>query len=112
MKNDYLILDGEKCRIEFNWNAVSDFLEENGLELSAMDQLVKMKPSQITNLIHHALIEGARLDKKEYKFSSKDVGSVLSITDVSNILIIFQSHVNKKNTGEEAKKKTLFSRRK
>jgi len=109
MKNDYLQINGQKCRIEFNWNTISNFLEDNGLELSAMDELVKMKPSQITRLIHHALKEGARLEQKEFLFSVDDVGAGLSVSDVNDILIIFQSHVNRKGT-ESAKKKTLFNR--
>jgi len=110
MKNDYLELDGDKCRIEFNWNTISNFIEQNGLELSALDDFKEMKPSQITKLIHHALLEGARLDEKKFDYSADDVGAALSVEDIKDILVIFQSHVNRKNTGNTLKKKTLFSR--
>jgi hypothetical protein len=111
MKYDYLEINGQKCRIEFNWNTISNFLEDNGLELSAMDELAKMKPSQITQLIHSALKEGARMEKKEFPYSASDVGAGLSIADVNDVLTIFQCHVNRKSSSEPVKKKKLFSRK-
>ena len=52
MKHDVVEINGKPWRVEFNWNTIAAFLEANNLELSAVDELQKMKPSQITSLIH------------------------------------------------------------
>lgn len=112
MKHDVVEINGQPWRVEFNWNTIAAFLEANNLELSAVDELQKLKPSQITVLIHEALKEGARMESKEFPYSVKDIGSNLSVTDIAALLTVFQKHVSAKNANTDgAKKKKFFSRK-
>lgn len=111
MKHDAIELDGVLWRVEFNWNAISEYLEANNMDLSAIDDLKTMKPKQITELVYYGLVEGARLEGKEFPYSVKDLS--LSVRDVTALLVIFSRHVNVTNTHDVAKKKEkLFSLKK
>lgn len=112
MKNDYIEINGEKFRIEFNWNAISLFIEGNNLTLSSIDELNNLKPSQITSLIFNAVKEGARLENKTFDFNEKDVGASLSLKNISDILIVFNRQVQATNANVPVKKKKLFSLKK
>jgi hypothetical protein len=112
MRNDYIEINGKKFRIEFNWNAISSFIEDNNLSLSSIDELDNLKPSQITSLIFNAIKEGARIENIPFNFNEKDVGASLSLKNISDILVVFNRQVQATNANQPVKKKKLFSLKK
>lgn len=109
MKPEYIDIRGEKFRIEFNWNATVDFLEKEDLELSDVDSLANLKPSQITTLIYMATAEGQRLDKKPFPLTVRDFGSLLNLPDIKKAFEIYKRQTAFDNPAV-AQKKTFFQR--
>jgi len=115
MKNDYIEIDGKKYRVEFNWNAITDFLESEGLKLTDADDLKQLKPRQVTGLIFAGVVEGCRMDAIEFPFSKLDFGAMISPPQVGELLLIYQRHTSvisratacRGRTDEPAKKKSL-----
>lgn len=112
MKHDTIEINGTPYRIEFNWNAIVAFLEEEDLQLSAIDDLTALKPSQITNFIFQAVKEGARMENADFPFDVKQFGAAIGIADVGKLLVVFQRQAAGNNTVEKTKKKTWFNPRK
>ncbi len=105
MKHDHIIINDAEFRIEFNWNALCDFLETEKLKLTDVDALDNLMPSQITSLIYAGVKEGARLEGKELTFSRLDLGAAMGVQDIAAMLEIFKAHTAVANT---AKKKTSW----
>jgi len=97
MKNDYIEISQKKYRVEFNWNAITDFLESEGLSLSDADDLKNLKPRQITGLIYAGVVEGCRMDAAEFPFSKLDFGAAISPPQVGELLLIYARHTQVKN---------------
>ena len=112
MKHDTIEINSTQYRIEFNWNAIVSFLEEEDLQLSDIDDLKALKPSQITNFIFQAVKEGARMQGVEFPFDVKQFGASIGIADVGKLLVVFQRQSTGNNTMQETKKKTWFSPKK
>ncbi|HOI48335.1 MAG TPA: hypothetical protein PK167_03465 [Prolixibacteraceae bacterium] len=113
MKHDLIEISGTDFRIEFNWNAISNFIETEGLSLSKIDQLDNLTPSQITRLIHAGICEGCRLDGVKFPYSANDLGAALGVEEVAAVLKIYQAHTTAKNsTVKPGKKKAgIFQKR-
>jgi len=111
MKNDTIIINNTEYRIEFNWNAMADFLETEGIKLSDVDKLENLTAKQVTGLIYSGVKEGARMENKPFPYQREDIGAHLSTTDVAKLVTIYrrQSEVsNAKTTPEPAKKKMVW----
>lgn len=105
MKHDHIEIDGKNYRIEFNWNAISDFCRREGLILSNLDDLAKCTPAQITTLIHAGIAEGCRLEKVEFPYSELDLGAMLNPASIRDITTIYTRHVQAEGLAVHAKKK-------
>lgn len=91
MKFDTIEINGQNYRVEFNWNAIVDFLESENLKLTDVDALDNLKPGQITALIYAGIKEGARLEDKTFDYSVKDLGAALNIQEIAAMLEIFKA---------------------
>lgn len=80
-------------RVEFNWNAIADFVESEGLKLSNLEDMRDLTVSQITRLIYCGVKEGERLDGHDFGMSLLDFGALLSPSKVSDILDIYRKQV-------------------
>ena len=98
MKNDYIEINGKKYRVEFNWNAITDFLESEGLQLSDVDDLRELKPRQVTGLVYAGVCEGCRLDGKEFTFSKLEFGAMVKPPQIGELLLIYQRHTSVKKS--------------
>ena len=105
MQNDYFELKGTDYRIEWNWGAISNFIEDTNLELSDIDKLTNKNPKVITKFIHSAFTEGGRLDGVPFPFSVDELGGLLEIADITELLkVYFQQIASKKSEGKAKKK--------
>lgn len=116
MKNDYIEISGKKYRVEFNWNAITDFLELEGLSLSDVDNLKDLKPRQVTGLIFSGVVEGCYLDNIEFPYTKREFGTMINPTHVGELMLIYSRQTSaslKKEPVKEAgasQKKSLMSR--
>jgi len=90
MKHDHIEINGTKYRVEFNWNAITDFLESENMALTDADDLRQLKPSQVTGLIYAGVVEGCRLENTPFQFSKLDFGAMISPPVVGQLLLIYQ----------------------
>lgn len=109
MKPEYIEIRGEKFRVEFNWNATTDFLETENLSLNDADSLSDLKPSQITTLVYTGVAEGQRLDKKPFPLTVRDFGALLTLPVLKKALEIYHRQTAFDNPAV-AQKKTFFQR--
>lgn len=105
MKHDHIEINGKSYRIEFNWNAISDFCRREGLILSDLDDLAKCTPAQITSLIHSGITEGCRLEKTDFPYSELDLGAMLNPASIREITTIYTRQVQAEGLSVHAKKK-------
>lgn len=102
MKNDYIEINNQKYRVEFNWNAITDFLESEGLQLTDADDLKQLKPRQVTGLIYAGVVEGCRMDGTEFPFSKLDFGAMINPPQVGELLLIYQRHTSTSSVTKKA----------
>lgn len=102
MKHDHIEIAGKKFRVEFNWNAITDFLESENLSLADADNLKNLRPSQITGLIHAGVKEGCRLDKVEFNYTKTDFGAMIGPLEAGKIMFIYQQHTTRSKSAGEA----------
>lgn len=105
MQNDYFELNGQDHRIEWNWNSISNFIEDTDLELADIDKIVQKKPRVITKFFHVAFVEGGRLDGIPFPFTPEELGGMLEVNDVTELLKIYFAQIASKQSQGKAKKK-------
>lgn len=101
----YISISGKKYRVEANFNAIIDFMEQKGeKDVSFLAGELSMK--DWTMLMVASVNEGERLDGKPHDLTMKDVG-VLPFVAVSSAVQEFIKVFSEQNAGEsaEAKKK-------
>lgn len=111
MKHDHIEINGLNYRVEFNWNAITDFLESENLQLTDADNLKELKPRQITGLIYAGVVEGCRLDGTAFPFTKLDFGASITPQMVGELLLIYTRHtstnsVSKKTPSDEPAEST------
>lgn len=112
MKRDTILINDQEYWIEFNWDAVTDFLETENLELMDIDNLQKLNPKKITSLFYSGVKAGATLQGVPFDFDREQFSSILNIKDATNLLIIYARHSqaeSKVSKKPEKKKKSRFS---
>jgi len=111
MNKDYIKLkNGQQFRVEVNWNSISDFCEVQGMsELSAIDNISKLKLTDVSALVWSAVREGERMDGTEFTHSIRDFAAKMLPSNISDFMLILQKQLS---TGEEksepAKKKAMI----
>jgi hypothetical protein len=114
MKHDKIQINDKQYRIEFNWNALANFLEAENLKLSEIDKLEELSAKMVTALIYEGVKEGARMQGDEFNFTKEDFGANISTTDVAAMLMIYRRQSEVKTTVADnhspKKKLTIFKR--
>lgn len=105
MQLDYISIDGRKCRVEVNWNAIAAFLRDSGQnDLAALASVHALKPSDIAGLMAAAVNEGERLDGRETHFTAEQIGSLPgSIAAISEFIGIFARQMSPDREPEQKK---------
>lgn len=115
MQKDYLTLkNGQQFRVEVNWNSISDFLELQGLDdLAAIDNLSKLKVSDISGLIWACVREGERMDGNEFTQGIRDFGAKLTPANIGKFMELLKEQLDTGEKEEAPKKKApiLFGRK-
>ena len=113
MKNDTVEINGKPYRVEFSWGAITRFLEDKNLDLSAIDNLKTMKPTEIGSLIYYGFLAGADLDGETFPWEENEIMNALPIPVVTGLTKVLQRQMQAGNKITiPTKKKKLFSRKK
>ena len=108
MKHDIITINDTDYRIEFNWNALADFLETENIQLKEIDKLENLSPKQVTSLCYCGVKEGARMENKPFDFNIEDFGANLTPTDIAGLIIIYRRQTEVETKVTDVKKKKLF----
>lgn len=101
----HISISGKKYRVEANFNAIMDFMEQKGeKDIAFLAGELSMK--DWTMLMVACVNEGERLDGKPHDLTMENVGT-LSFVEVSSAVQEFIKVFSEQNAGEasEAKKK-------
>lgn len=113
MRNS-ISLAGRKLRVEFNWNALANYCKLSGMnDLADLDKIVNITAGDMRAFIYVAVVEGERMDGREFELSEEDLGAIMRPADISEIMKIYaeQTKVTGGQTPSPAtpvKKKGLF----
>jgi hypothetical protein len=100
---DKIQINRKEYRIEFNWNALTTFMESVGMNFGDIDNFEKLNAEQFIKLIYEGVREGTRLQKKEFPYSVEDFIAMLTPEAVESFSLIFQAQ-NIKSLSELKKK--------
>jgi hypothetical protein len=82
MKADYLTLtDGRKVRIEWNWNAVNEWGNATGRELTDLAK-GKAKAADMLAIVYYAALEGEAADGKELALTQIEFGRLINMQGI------------------------------
>lgn len=113
---DFVTINDREFRVEINWNAISEFLDQRNYSLSELSNFADFSAKDINTLLYCAIQEGERMEGRKLELSMQDICSELDAGDIGQFLEIFRKHYLEKNAGSEeggegAKKKTLWTSR-
>lgn len=89
---DFVEIGGKEYRVEFNWNALGDYLEEKGCGLQDLQKFTDMGANDMTILAWAGIKEGERLEGRKFEMSPRDLGVYLTGSDATAIIDIFSRH--------------------
>jgi len=112
---DYITLkNGQKFRVEINWNSIADFCEVQGLnEISALDNISKLKVTDVGALIWCGVREGERMDGNEFTHTIRDFSAKMLPSNVSDFMAILSKQIGtgeKEKPESKKKAKSLFKK--
>lgn len=82
MRGDFITIDGQKYRVEVNWNAIVAFLEASGHDnLQALSDFARLKPSDMAGLMAAAINEGEAIEGRESSLTASDIGRMRGVTN-------------------------------
>lgn len=116
MKNNYLLIGGEKVRVEMNWNAMMSFCDQKGIDdLSKIGDIGKLTTRDLLMIMHSAIKEGERMDGKNFEKTKEQLGEVLRPSDISQFMSIYKEQCGVDDGGDDGggegtKKKKRFLR--
>ena len=105
MKYDNIEIAGKQYRIEFNWNAVSAWMDETNLEFETLTDVKKIKGSALTELCYQSVLEGCRMEGVEFPYSKMDFGAALHVNIIADFFKILKRHMESMTTVIHPKKK-------
>lgn len=109
MKKQYLTLsNGQKFRIESNWNSLVDYCEAKGYtNLSHLEKIADIQLRDISSLIYACVKEGERMDGNEMRISELDFSAKLNPANIQEFMKIYaaQTQANLPGSNHKAKKK-------
>ncbi|WP_322290567.1 hypothetical protein [Paratractidigestivibacter sp.] len=106
MRADYLDLNGQRVRVECNWNALVSYLEASGQnDMSALANLAQLRPSDVAGLMAACINEGERLDGRESDYTAESIGASASYAAIGEFLAIYVRQSTPAKPAAEEKKK-------
>lgn len=105
MKYDNVEIGGKKYRIEFNWNAISGWMDITGHQFDDLADVKKIRGADLTELCYQGILEGCRLESVEFPFTVKDLGAVMSPKTVAAFMNVFTAHMSSVTAVVSPKKK-------
>ncbi|MCQ2137889.1 MAG: hypothetical protein MJY60_04205 [Bacteroidales bacterium] len=112
---DCIQIEDREYRIEFNFNAIGDFLDAKGYTLSKLERFADLSANDIVTLICCGIHEGERLEGRECDLQPKDIGAVMTGDDITAAIELINKHYTGKalaDGGEgvvESKKKIRWT---
>jgi hypothetical protein len=105
MKFDNVEISGKKYRIEFNWNAISAWMDITGHQFDDLTDVKNIKGAELTELCYQGIVEGCRLEGMEFPFTVKDLGATMSPITVASFMKVFTTHMSAMTAVVNSKKK-------
>ena len=90
-KYDRIKISRQFYRVAFNWNAITDFMENCKMTIGQMDNFENLTHTQFIGLIYSAIIEGCRLERKVFPYTMEEFSAMLSPESVAGINMMFQA---------------------
>jgi len=104
MSADYIVIAGQRYRVEVNWNAIVAFLEDRGTDrLDALAELGKISVKDIAPLMAACIREGERLDGRECTLTALELGALPGFMDVIPMFLRIYGRQAAPGTGEAPK---------
>lgn len=100
---DCVEIDGKEYRIEYNFNAIAEFLEMTGRSLGDLTDLGEISAKEMLTLIWCGISEGERLEGRKMEIGRDELGAVIGPEDIKIALDILSKHFSGQGTGEDAK---------
>jgi len=110
MKKHYIKINGQKYRVEFNFNSMAHFEEIIGMGYSDFSEHVmknKLTVRMIRALAYVAIKEGERCDGREFNVSELDFGAMYNIQNIYELMAIYQAQMGSE---KKQKKMSIFRR--
>lgn len=104
MKKDFLIIAGQKRRVEANWNSVVDFCTRKGISsLTELDALAKICIDDILPLMHCCIKEGERLEGIVFEMTEDELAESINTVIMGMFMRIYgeQSKVGADGVSEK-----------
>lgn len=101
---DYIEINDQLFRVEFNMEAVANFLDEEKISFNELSDFTELKTKQLVNLCFHGLVAGAHADGVEFPFSFSEFSSAVYLPLITDMMLIYAFHVNGKKDLEVKKK--------
>jgi hypothetical protein len=109
MEKSFITISGQEYRVEVNWEAVVNFLKEEGRDtLDALISFSSLKPSEIPALMAAAINEGEQLEGRECHFTAKTLAPILRSAHVTRFMEIYISQTRLDIEEEPEPKKKGF----
>ena len=105
MKNDNIELGGKKYRIEFNWNAISVWMDITGKSIDHLVDMKDVRGSELTELCYQSVVEGCRRDGVEFPYSKLDFGAELNPKTIGDLMKVLERHMQSRTSIVNPKKK-------
>ena len=104
MTDQITLTDGRTFRVELNWNAFVTFLESSGRDdVRELVNLASIKPSDLAGLLAAGIHEGERLEGRDIRFTSNEIGALADFQVMTDFIQIFGRQTQPR--GGEAEKK-------
>ena len=100
---DSIQINDKSYRVEYNWEAVTSFLEAEDLPFGVLDEFAKLTPRQLTRLCYQGVVSGCKLDGFKFPYTFEAFMGAIRMPVIHDLILIYQYHAT--NTKGVKKKK-------
>lgn len=106
MHKDYIVLNGQRVRVELNWNAIIAYLQQSGKDdMASLADFRLLKPSDLAGLLCAGINEGQRLEGIETNYTPAEIGCHVNVAIMAEFLEIFNRQMQPQVAAKEQAKK-------
>lgn len=102
MARKFIEIGGKPYRVEANWNAISEFLDDRGKNLSDMAHFQDFNTGDLNTLLYRSVEEGERLEGRDLGMTKKDFLAQIGAGTLVEFLTIFTKQYVPEGESEEA----------